>query len=228
VQDRVVTAQQNARAIIDALVRHIRMAGYDTPIGVSPLTAANANPDTIEVVYSPDDCEVNLAAAMATGASGLECTSDVSCFQDGQWVYIYDPGTSLGEWFQISSVQTGTMSLQHSYALSRAYPKNAVITSLAMAKFYVDIQGDSGTPALMVQTADGTPYVYAEGISDLQFRYRLVNGNVVDYPILSNDVREVQISVTCSEHRPGDTEGVEAGSPTRTFASAACLRNLGI
>jgi len=228
VQDRVVNAQQNARAIIDALVRHIRMAGYDVPTGVAPLMAANSNPDTIEVVYSPDDCDVSLASDMATGTSSLECTSDVSCFQDGQWVYIYDPGTSAGEWFQITSVQTGTFSLQHSSALSRAYFKDAIVTSLALAKFYVDSQGDSGQPALMVQTAGGVPLVYAEGIADLQFRYRLTNGNLVDYPILPNDVREVQISVTCSEHRPGDITGDPAGSSTRNFASSVCLRNLGL
>jgi len=228
VQDRVVNAQQSARAIIDALVRHVRMAGFDIPIGVAPLQAANTDPDTIVVTYSPDDCEVYLAADMSSEGSALECTGDVSCFSDGQWAYIYDPASGDGEWFEISSVQTGSLSLQHTSVLNRAYSQNAIITSLAQAKFYVDNQTDTEHPTLMVQTPGGTPLVYAEGIADVQFRYRLANGTVVDYPILVDDVREVQISVTCAENQPGDEDGEAAGSPERTFASAVCLRNLGL
>jgi len=228
VQDRVVSAQQNARAIIDALVRHVRMAGYDIPAGVSALRAANTDPDTIMVIYSPDDCEAYLATDMASAGSVLECSADVSCFDDGQWVYIYDPVSSDGEWLQISAVQTGTLSLEHTTALSRTYSQNAVITSLAQAKFFVDSQSDPDCPSLMVQPAGGVPLVYAEGIADVQFRYRLANGTLVDYPILANDVREVQISVTCTKNRPGDADGEMAGSPSRTFASSVCLRNLGL
>ncbi len=228
VQDRVVNAQQNARATIDALVRHVRMAGFDIPTGVAPLEAANTDPDTIVVTYSPDDCEAYLVSDMSTEGSTLQCTADVSCFQDGQWVYIYDPGTGGGEWFQISSVQTGTKTLQHATALGRAYPQNSVVTSLAQATFYVDEAYDSEFPSLMVRTVGGTAIVYAEAISDIQFQYRLANGTVVDYPILVDAVREVQISVTCSSNQPGDLEGEAPGSPSRTFSSSVCLRNLGL
>ncbi|MCP4683834.1 MAG: hypothetical protein GY867_00140 [bacterium] len=228
VQDRVAGAQQNARAIIDALVRHVRMAGFDIPIGVDPLDVANADPDTIVVIYSPDDCEAYLASDMASAGSALECTADVSCFDDGQWVYIYDPVSTDGEWFQISTVQTGALSIMHTTALSRTYSQNAVITSLARAKFFVDGTSSSEPPTLMVEAADGTPLVYAEGIQDIQFRYRLANGTVVDEPILVHDVREVQISVTCAGKEPGDDEGENIGSPSRTFASSVCLRNFGL
>lgn len=228
IQDDVTNIQQNARASIDEITRQIRMAGYQLPAGVPALVASNANPDTITVNYSPSDCETYLNNGMVTGASELECGADVSCFEDGQWAYIFHPDSGGGEWFEISGVDEGNDRLQHSTMdLSQAYAEDAIIVALSQVKFFVDKSADSLHPALMMQLPGRAPQLYAENVSDLQVRYRLENGNIVDNPVLIDDITEVLVTLTAqSEQFDFDLE-----SPTkrsRTYASSASLRNVGL
>lgn len=228
VQDDVTGIQSAARASIDELTRQVRMAGYALPLGIPALQAYNTNPDTIVVTYSADGCQTSLAVDMGSYYSDLVCGTDVSCFEDGDWVFILDPDSGGGEFFEISQVQTGAKTLQHAtMTLSRAYDQGAIVVALNRIKFYLDTTSDPDHPALMMELPGQPPVVYAENVTDLQFRYRLENGTVVDQPVLMTDVREVLISVTGRSNNP-DYAYDEPLYRNRNYTSSVFVRNMGI
>ncbi|MCP4683835.1 MAG: prepilin-type N-terminal cleavage/methylation domain-containing protein [bacterium] len=228
VQDDVTGIQSSARASIDELTRQVRMAGYALPLGVPPLQAYNTDPDTIVVTYAAGDCETTLSNAMSQPSSEIECSGDVSCFYDGQWVFIFDPDSGGGEFFEVSQVQVASQNLQHSTMnLSRLYDTNAIVIAMNQVKFFVDNTSDQDHPALMMELPGQGPVIYAENIPDLQFRYRLDNGTVVDQPVLMTDVREVLISITGRSNSP-DHAFDEPTYRSRNYTSSVFVRNIGL
>ncbi len=229
IQEDVTDIQQNARASIDELAKHIRMAGFDLPLGLQAIVPSNTNPDTITLTYRSDNCETTLSAAMGSMSAELQCGSDVSCFYDGQWGYIFEPDSGMGEWFEISSVDAGANRLQHTASvLSRNYGVGAQVLSMNEIKFFVDATTDTDHPMLMVQLPGSTPQPYAENISDMQFQYRLKNGVLSDEPVLVDDIREVLISVTGRSNTADADRAQDDGFRLRTFATSVFLRNVGL
>lgn len=219
-QEDVTNMQQGARASLDELTRQIRMAGHDLPQGVASLAAYNSNPDTIVVTYHGNDCESYLVSDMSGPGSILQLATSVDCFQERDWGYIEIPDSAIGEWFEIDQVNTGSNTISHSSGggLSRAYPTDALVKPLTQLKFYLD----GTTHRMMMQERGGNASVYSEDIGDLQFRYKLANGTIVDQPLLISDVRTVLIEVKTNssrELRDGEEEH------SRSFSSAANLRN---
>jgi Tfp pilus assembly protein PilW len=228
VQDDVTTMQQSARSCIDELTRQVRMAGHHLPLGLSAIVASNTNPDTITVTYHGNDCETYLSAAMANTSVELTCGSDVSCFSDNQWVYIWEPDSAKGEWFTISHVTTASNTIQHSTAaLSRKYGASSQILALNRVKFYVDQTTDLDNPKLMVQVNNSAAQPYADHVTDLQFRYHLDNGSTVDVPVLITDIREVQIDITAGSNMV-QAEGDGSEVKDRMYSSSVNLRNIGL
>lgn len=230
-QDDITTIQQNVRASIDELSRHIRMAGYDLPLGLPSITASNTNPDTITITYLFNGCDTYLASAMPQPSAELKCATDVSCFYDGQWVYIYDPDSAVGEWFEITQVQVAAKHLQHNtMTLSRKYQANALVLAMTQIKFFVDNATDPNHPNFMIQLMGQNPQVFAEDITDLQFQYHMKNGTIVDVPTVIDNIREVSIFVTGRSHNP-DVELAEElvdQYRRRAFSTTVYLRNVGI
>jgi prepilin-type N-terminal cleavage/methylation domain-containing protein len=230
VQDDITTVQQNARASIDELTRNIRMAGNELPGSLPALIASNTNPDTLTVNFVTTNCETSLSTPMPNTSAELKCTGDISCYEDDQWVYIYEPDSGGGEWFVITHVQPAALKIQHNTMyFSKAYGADAVVLAVDQVKFFVDNTTDPASPNLMVQRIGGTPQIYAENVADLQFQYRLANNTVVDVPASVSDVREVIITVTAQGMRiDPDYDGGDV-SPriyTRTFTSSVNIRNI--
>ena len=233
-QDDITEIQQNARVVIDELSRHVRMAGNNMPQGIEPIRASNTNPDTILLTYRTDDCETFLADPMPLPSAELKCGSDISCFNNDQWVYIFDPdsGSATGEWFVITNVQAAAFHIQHNtMSLSKCYDADAVLLAMSQIKFFVDNTTDPDHPALMMQLPGQNPQIFADNITDLQFRYTLKNGSVVDQPVLAEDIREVLIAVTGrSRHQDYevaiDTDDPNSGFRLRTYTSSVNVRNL--
>jgi hypothetical protein len=228
IQEEITDKQQNARAAIDELTRQIRMAGYDIPMGLNAIEAFNTNPDTIIITYSEAGCAVPVEEDMIQPSDELHCNGhDISCFHDGQWVYIMDPDSGAGEFFEITQVETASSYIQHNtMALSTCYRAGSVIKSIQQIKYYIDWT-DSTQPNMMMQLPGKEPQVYAENIEDLQFRFRMKNGMIVDVPSISNEVREVLIGLV------GRTSKEDPDFPNdpyrRTaFASSVNVRNLDI
>lgn len=230
-QDDITTIQQNVRASIDELSRHIRMAGYDLPLGLPSIAAANTDPDTITITYLSDGCDTYLSAPMPQPSSELKCGTDISCFYDGQWVYIYDPDLAAGEWLEITHVQAAAKHLQHNtMVLSRKYDANALVLAMSQIKFFVDNTTDPNHPNLMIHIMGQTPQVFAEDITDLQFQYCMKNGAVVDVPTVIDNIREVSISISGRSHKPDAelAEELENQYRQRTFSTSVYLRNIGV
>lgn len=226
-QDDITTIQQSARISIDEITRQVRMAGYGVPNEVSSIKAANTNPDTITLMYQFKDCQASLSEAMPQPSAELKC-SDVSCYEDGQQAFIWEPDSLKGEFFTVTSVQTESSHLQHNTNIfARVYGAGSLVLSLTSVKFYVNHTTDADHPRLMVKYGDQPAQVYADDVSDLQFRYRMRDGSVVDVPTLPTDVREVLISLTGRSARQ-NVDDADAPYRLRTYASSASLRNLGL
>ncbi len=228
IQEDVTEMQQSARAVIDELTRQVRMAGHGLPLGLPGLEAYNTNPDTIVITYQANGCDAPLEHTMPNTSAELRCDGhDVSCFEDGQWAYIFNPDSGGGEFFLITEVQVGSSHIQHNtMALSRAYTAGSILLSLERVKYYID-RTDTLRPKLMMQLLGQTPQVYAENIEDLQFRYVMKNSAVVDVPVSTADIRSVRISLTGRSARP-DPDFPADPYRRRTFASEVNLRNFDI
>lgn len=228
VQDDITTIQQSARISIDELTRQIRMAGFELPFGLEFMEAANSDPDTITITYKDGTCDTYLAEAMPQPSAELKCATDVSCFRDDQWVYIFEPDSG-GEFFQITHAQTGSNHIQHNtMTLSRTYGADAILLSVIRVQYYIDHTTDPTHPNLMVKLIGQQPQVYAENISDLQFRYLLKDGSTVDVPTSASDIRQVLIAVTGRSNTPEVDDQGESNYRSRTYSSAVSLRNLGL
>lgn len=229
VQDDISDIQQNVRSSLDELSRQIRLAGYALPLGLEGIEAFDTNPDTIIITYKDGTCDTYLSAPMPQPSAELKCGTDVSCFYDGQWVFIYDADSAKGEWFQITEVQSAALHIQHNtMTLSRKYDANALILALTQIKFFIDNTTEPDHPKLMVQLMGKDPQVYAENISDLQFSYRMKNGNLEDEPTLAENIREVQIEVNGHSNQPEVDEAGEEHFRNRSFSTSVYLRNIGI
>jgi hypothetical protein len=226
IQEDVTEIQQNARAAIDELTRNIRMAGDGLPTGFPPVEAFDTNPDTIIINYVTDGCAANISEDMPLPSSELKCVgSDVSCFNDGQWVFIYDPDSTYGEYFITTSVQSGSQHIQHNtMSLSRTYQEGAFLMALQRVKYFID-NSDTAHPNLMIQLPGNTPQVYAENIADFQLKYKMNNGVIEDVPNFPEDVREIEITIVGRSDRP-DPDFPQDPYRHRTYASKVNLRNL--
>ena len=207
VQDQISDMQQNIRASMQELSTKIRMAGYNVPVGIIPLYAFNTNPDTIEIIYDSDLLGgVQIEHDMPQPSAELRCDGhDLTPLHDGDWVFIYDPNEQEGEFFEITQVQYASGHIQHNtMSLDKAYPAGSKILKLNKIKYYVDNTTDPQHPRLVVKYVGQSPQIYADNITDLQFRYLLSSGVVVDVPSLVNMVREVMIDITARTDKPDD------------------------
>ena len=227
-QENITVIQQNARAAIDELVRQVRMAGHQLPDAVPAIVASNGNPDTIVVSYVSAGCDTYLADSMSSGSAELLCATDVTCFKEGQWVYIYEPDSGGREWFPISQIDSTSNGLRHdTHALSKAYTKGAIVIVLDEVRFFVD-NSNPHQPNLMMQRKGQVAQVFSENVVDLQFQYRMKNGMIVDQPLYAGNIREVLVLITGrTPITDGDIEQPGERS-TRTFSSSVFLRNNGV
>ncbi len=226
VQEQISTMQQNARVAMHELETRIRMSGYGLVSGIEPLYASNTNPDTIITICQNElNCEAELTQNMSSPGGEMKCSTDVSCFQEDSWAYIYDSSADTGEFFFIQSVETGDDEIHPSANLSRAYPAGSIVMVLDYYKFYLDTT-DSDHPHLIRQAVGETPQVYAENIEDLQFSYGLANGVFLDVPPAASVVREVIIGLTARTERK-DLQ-FEGKYRRRSLTSDVKVRNLGL
>ncbi len=229
VQDDVTAVQQSARAAIDEIGRHVRMAGNGLPAGVDGLIPVNSNPDSLWIRYRVDDCEATLDTTMASVTADIICVGSVACFEADQIAYIFHPDSGGGEWFWVTAVDSANGRISHSSApLSQAYVEGAVVMTMEQVLFYVDQTTTPDNPLLMIQLPGQAAQIYADNVSDLQFRYRIQSGAVVDNPLLIEDVREVLISVTGRSETPDAEADEDEQYRQRTYASAIHLRNIGL
>jgi len=228
VQDQISDMQQNIRAGMQELATKIRMAGYNVPRGLSAVTAHNTNPDTIEIIYDSEALTgVEVDHQMPQPSAEIRCTGDISPLHDGDWVFIYDPTTETGEFFEVTHVQVSSSHLQHNtMPLSRSYGVGSLIIRMNKEKYYIDYTSDPRHPKLMQVSIGRTPQIYGDNITDLQIHYVLSSGAVVNEPILATMIREVVIDLTARTER-ADNESYNQYR-TRSLQTKVMVRNLAI
>lgn len=223
-QEHITDMQQNARAAIDELTRQMRMAGHALPIQISGIACENTNPDGITIRYCDRDCQAVLEHDMTGTTANLRCDGqDLSDFCDGEWVYIFHPDSGGGEFFQIAQVHTATAELQPASGLSQAYAEDAIVLAIQQIRYFVDTS-DSACPRLMMQLPGHNAEVYAENIEDMQIRYRMQNGSIVDVPAIPDDVREIRLSLIARAAEP-DPQFPSDPYRRRAYNSSVHLRN---
>lgn len=198
IQASVSDMQQNGRAALDELVGTVRQAGYRLPVGVKCISSWNTNPDTIAISFMAEPlCTARLSSAMPQPSAELKMKdSDLSCFQEDTWAYIYDPNTKTGEFFYITHVQVAAGHLQHNLApLSKSYPMNSQVFMSDYVKYYVD-HNDTLHPRFMMRKNGDPPIIYSDNIEDLQFHYIQASGAVSDTVTVDRFVREVRMQLT--------------------------------
>ena len=226
IQEQISAMQQNARVAMHELETKIRMAGYGMRGGIEPLYAHDTNPDTIITICQNEfNCDAELDQNMSHPGDRMSCSTDISCFQEDSWAYIYDSSADTGEFFFIQGVKTGDDEILPSGNLSRAYAAGSIVMVLDYYKFYLDT-ADTDHPNLMMQRYGQAPQVYAEDIENLQFRYGLANGVFMDVPPAASVVREVIISLTARTERK-DLQ-FEGEYRRRSLTSDVKVRNLGL
>jgi prepilin-type N-terminal cleavage/methylation domain-containing protein len=197
IQVGVTNMQQNGRATVDELVHKIRRAGYLLPKGLPALSAWDSNPDTIAISFMIEPvCSATISDPMPQPSSELKCIgSDITCFRDDIWAYIYDPYVDSGEFFFITHIQEDAIHIQHNLApLTKRYPSGSQIYMIEYRKYYID-DTDTLHPKFMVQGIDSIPEIYADDIADLQFKYKMADGAVLDTIWKDRYVREVMINL---------------------------------
>lgn len=228
VQDEISDMQASIRAAAVELSTQIRMAGYNVPESIPKLEAYNTNPDTIVITYDAGNLEgVQIEHDMPQPSAELRCDGhDLSGINDGDWVYIYDPTTNYGEFFEITEVQYASSHIQHrTMRLDRRYPAGSWIIKLNRFKFYID-NSDTDHPNLMVWAPGMGAQVYAENITSLNIRYVLASGAIVDVPPTPDMVREVIIDIDARTDRADDE--FETPYRTRNLTTRVMVRNLGV
>lgn len=230
IQEQISDMQQGARSSIDELSTKIRLAGYNLPPNfTAPIIASNTNPDTITVVFNDCNLEgVQLEHAMPQPSSELRCDGhDISSLNDGDWLYIYDPSTNTGEYFQASHIQYSSSNIQHNtMSLSKCYPVGARILKINIMKYYIDQTTDANHPRLMSKAFNQTAQIYADNITNLQFQYVLSSGVTADAPPMASMIREVIIRVTSRTDRTDDKFAVNYR--TRDLETRVKVRNIGM
>jgi prepilin-type N-terminal cleavage/methylation domain-containing protein len=202
VQAGITDMQQNGRATIDELVVNIRRAGYRLPEALPALAHSDTNPDTLLVAFMHEPaCSASLSHPMPQPSAELKCVgSDLSCFEDNMWAYIWEESSDTGEFFWITHIQEAAMHIQHNLGpLTRKYGPGAQIFVIDHVKYYVDTT-DLEHPTMMIQTKV-LPDIYADNIEDLQFSFVLVDGSLTDVVPAAKLVREVLINVVARTDR---------------------------
>jgi len=228
VQDEISDMQANIRAAAVELATNIRMAGFNVPGTVPKLEAYNTNPDTIIVTFDAGNLDnVQIEHDMPQVSAELRCDGhDVSGLTDGDWVFIYDPVNDTGEFFETSHIQFASSNIQHNtMPLTRTYTTGSLVIKMNRFKYYID-RTDPNHPNLMMQAVGQQPEIYAENITDLNFRYVLSSGAIVDVPPSSDMVREILINIQAQTNDP-DHE-FETPYRSRTLDTRVKVRNLGL
>lgn len=226
VQDQIADLQSNVRAAAEIMGKAARMAGNNVLGGVSAIETYDSNPDTIVITYDSGNLTaVELEQVMPQFSSDLNCQNhDLSGLRENASVYIYDTVADIGEFFVATRTLTAPSRIRHeTMPLLRIYPVGSKVIQMNRVRFYID-GSNSDHPNLMFQSFGTNPVVFAENITDLNFRYFMENGSIVTQTASPKDIRMVEIDVIGRTDSPDD-EFIN-DYRTRNFSLRVKVRNL--
>lgn len=231
-QQNVSEMQQSLRVSVDELVSKLRNAGAGLPIGLAGIVGADANPDTIMVRFSATPSSLLVGDPTSNRQAvpiHVERFSDLSDFEVGERVYIYRPPSGPGEFFTITNLSdnagTGWKEVHHQDEDLITDPEPGdIIFKMVEARYWIDQSADSLHPRF-IREVSGQGNVYAEEISDLQFRYTLKDGSVVDQTAPGDTVFAVDLSLAAMTVKRNLTIAGDEGRLNRAAQTNVVLRN---
>ncbi len=180
-QELLTEASLNLRAVVDALIRDVRLAGACLPVtgDFIALDGTNsADQDEIWIrtgLVRPDmSCiRTTTTSAVTRGATSIPVDS-ADGFSAGSRAYIRGPGGS-GEYFTVTAVDLTNSRLMKATTFAADYPAGSGIYAIDERHYYLNSWAAPWgiTPELMLQVGDQAPQSFAVGVEKLNFRYQL-------------------------------------------------------
>jgi len=228
VQDEISDMQSSVRVTAAELTTNLRLAGMGLPPGITPIQSFDTNPDTIIIAFANGELEgIHLETDMPYANATLDCSGqDLSPVQINDQLYIANASTGSGEYFTVEGINYVSGTIQpYNPGLSQAYAAGSIIVKPIHYRYYID-QTDTQHPKLMRQQNSSTAQIFAEEITDLQFRYIMSDGQIVEVPFWQDMIREIMLSVSARTSQP------DPDFPNqyriRTLNSRVKVRNIGL
>jgi hypothetical protein len=235
IQGQISFLQKDVRSAMETLENDIRMAGSGFPksalagtitlingVGESQTQGGSSvAPDEIVVLNGADGVRCVLTDSTANPLAPLKC-DDVSRFTLG-WALIADVAGS--ELFMITDIEESASKLHHTTALSRNYRAGSQVLMAQYRHYSIDAQTDADHPRLVAKDWDGTEWIIAENIEDIQFTYLLDNHTETTVqPADVDDLVMVRVNIVGRTER-SDADFNEDGYRRRELSSKVQLRN---
>lgn len=236
-QQRQIETTHTARAVIDTMVRDLRLGGACLPVTGSFVTLSGVDSGTEDEITTrtgltrPDLSCVRTATPGDTPATGSSLVvEDVDGFIVGMRAYIQAPD-GQGEFFNVTSINASTDTLGRDRNFTRDYPVTSGVYAMDERRFYIrhtDFPWGNA-PELMMQIGETTAQSFAVGIEELDIQYVLRRNcptcDVVDIPADDDEWRlvdEMRLTVTARSLRPS----LDGTYYRRTLDVAVKPRNL--
>jgi prepilin-type N-terminal cleavage/methylation domain-containing protein len=239
----MIETLQGLRAAEDSMARDLRLGGACLPTTGDFITLDSVNSTTDQIftrtglVDANEVCISTVLTADLTAAGSTLTVQSAAGWAAGMRVYIRQSSGTTGEVFTITSVNTGTNTLQKTTTLtcpqlsggcpSPAYPSGSSLFAVDERLYSVDTS-NSALPVLNVTANGAAATAFAFGITNLQLQYVLAqncdstgeNCTVVDVP--ANDVQFAlvnQIYVTLTARSLTTLSSGQYYTATRTVSA---------
>lgn len=236
-QQRQIETTHTARAVLDTMVRDLRLGGACLPVTGSFVTLSGIDSGTEDEITTrtgltrPDLSCVRTATPGETPATGSSIVvEDVDGFLVGMRAYIQAPDGE-GAFFNVTSVNSSTDTLGRDRNFTRDFPVTSGVYAMDERRFFIqhtDFPWGS-TPELMMEIGDAAPQSFAIGLEALNIEYVLRRNcppcDIVDIPADDDEWRlvdEMLVSVTARSVRPS----LDGDYYRRTLEVAVKPRNL--
>jgi hypothetical protein len=216
-QQGIVTVEtaQALRATLDALQRDLRLSGAClSTIGTMVALDGTDSGTTDRIVTRTGIVSSNLTCVrtalsvpVSAGTGSLPVQSTTG-FVSGMRVYVYNSTSGGGEFFTVTQVQAGALTLQCDGTTAQDYPQYSGVYAIEERTYAIDTS-NSALPILTLAVNNGRPQPFAAGVESFNVQYTLARNcpscDVVDLPDDNAEwmlVNEVSVSVTARSRVP--------------------------
>ena len=229
VQEQVVDVRQNVRCTIDRMTREIRMAGYGGNI-LETFGSVNTYPNLINPANGVDRDFITIVMAEEVARLGQNAASSSN--------QLILSGSNAGEMFDTDKKKYLCLNGQNNY-LVQSVSGNTVTLVAPLLEDHLVNESVSLVKAITYKILPNTTdlvrdentgeggQVVAEGVENLQLKYILSDGTVVDSPATPSDIRIVSITVT-ARTKMNDPQYPGDGCRRQSLTSVVEVRNLGL
>lgn len=229
IQEQVVDVRQNVRCAIDRMTREIRMAGYGGNI-LETFGSVNTYPNFINPSNGADQDFITIVMAEGVARLGQNAASGSN--------QLILSGSNSGEIFNTDKKKYLCLNGQNNY-LVQSVSGNTVTLATPLLEDHLNNESVSLVKAITYRILPNTTnlvrdentgeggQVLGDGVEDLQLKYTLSDGTVVDSPATPSDIRIVSITVT-ARTKMNDPQYPGDGCRRQALTSLVEVRNLGL